>query len=54
MEEWVDEHFNFFHKIVVGCFVKVSFKGTYKLAEIVDAVETEEEYELSNKRKTSI
>lgn len=37
LEEWVDEEFRFFRDAVIGCFVKVAFKKTYKLAEIVDA-----------------
>jgi hypothetical protein len=59
LEDWVDEHFElFFHPTVVGCFVKVSFKGSYKLAEIVDAKEADDQpggstYDLG-KKKTNI
>lgn len=42
IEEWVDEHFDFLHDTLVGCFVQVSFKGSYKLAEIVDVKEVED------------
>ena len=36
-----DEYFNYFRSLVIGCFVRVTFKKSYKLAEIVDAMEVE-------------
>ena len=56
LEEWCEEYFKFFSDTVIGCFVKVFFKGRYKLAEIIDAKEDESPnstYELG-KKKTNI
>lgn len=56
LTEWVDEHFDWFHETVVGCFVKVAYKGSYKLVLVVDAKEEEREtqYVLEKKKKTNI
>jgi hypothetical protein len=55
LEEWIDEHFEFFNKTVVGCFVRVAFKGSFKMAYIEDAEEIEgQTYDLNNKKKTNI
>ena len=53
LEEWVDEEFRFFRDAVIGCFVKVAFKKTYKLAEIVDAQEFETTKEIPAYTKRS-
>ena len=52
----MDEHFDWFHETVVGCFVKVAYKGSYKLVLVVDAKEEEREtqYVLEKKKKTNI
>ena len=53
IEQWV-EHLNF-DKLVVGTYVKFSYKGQYRLAEIAEVKDNPDggEYELG-KVKTSI
>eukprot|EP00347_Sterkiella_histriomuscorum_P024355 403331412 len=52
LEQWVE--YTYFKEIVVGCFVRFSFSGRYRLAEIVEVKENPgNEYELG-KFKTSL